>query len=54
MLDQKSALAGPGEEKAAAIYDLVVVGAGVAGLNALYAAKAYLPKGAHVLMNPLI
>lgn len=32
------------------LYDLVVVGAGVAGLNALYAATEYLPKGARVLL----
>ncbi len=31
-------------------FDLVVVGAGVAGLNALYAATDYLPKGARVLL----
>lgn len=31
-------------------YDLVVVGAGVAGLNALYAAVQYLPKTACVLL----
>ena len=30
--------------------DLVVIGAGVAGLNALYAASEYLPKGARVLL----
>ncbi|MFV0299764.1 MAG: FAD-dependent oxidoreductase, partial [Paracoccus sp. (in: a-proteobacteria)] len=31
-------------------HDLVVIGAGVAGLNALYAAVRYLPKGARVLL----
>ena len=31
-------------------YDLVVVGAGVAGLNALHAATVHLPSGAHVLL----
>lgn len=31
-------------------YDLVVVGAGIAGLNALNAACEYLPKGARVLL----
>ena len=31
-------------------YDLIVVGAGVAGLNALYAAAQYLPKTARVLL----
>lgn len=30
--------------------DLAVVGAGVAGLNALYAAAQYLPKSARVLL----
>lgn len=32
------------------VYDLVVVGAGIAGLNALYAAVEYLPKTARVLL----
>ncbi len=32
------------------VCDLVVIGAGVAGLNALYAATAYLPKGARVAL----
>jgi len=50
MLDQTSTLTAPGHEKVTATYDLVVAGAGVAGLNALYAAKAYLPKGARVLL----
>lgn len=31
-------------------FDLVVIGAGIAGLNALFAASEYLPKGAHVLL----
>lgn len=31
-------------------FDLVVVGAGIAGLNALYAATEYLPKHARVLL----
>jgi cation diffusion facilitator CzcD-associated flavoprotein CzcO len=31
-------------------YELVVVGAGIAGLNALSAASEYLPKGARVLL----
>lgn len=31
-------------------YDLVVIGAGIAGLNALNAASEYLPKGARVLL----
>ena len=32
------------------VYDLVVVGAGISGLNALNAASEYLPKGARVLL----
>ncbi len=32
------------------VFDLVVIGAGIAGLNALYAAADYLPKGASVLL----
>ncbi len=32
------------------VYDLVVIGAGIAGLNALNAACEYLPKGARVLL----
>ena len=31
-------------------FDLVVVGAGIGGLNALHAATQYLPKGARVLL----
>ena len=31
-------------------YDLVVIGAGIAGLNALNAASEYLPKGARALL----
>ena len=31
-------------------YELVVVGAGIAGLNALYAAVQYLPPEARVLL----
>lgn len=31
-------------------FDLVVIGAGIAGLNALYAASEYLPKGARALL----
>ena len=31
-------------------FDLVVIGAGIAGLNTLYAAAEYLPKGARVLL----
>jgi phytoene dehydrogenase-like protein len=51
MLDQTEAEAGV----AAAMldgktYDLVVVGAGIAGLNALNSAAEYLPKGARVLL----
>ena len=37
-------------EQDVALYDLVVVGAGIAGLNALSAAVEYLPKGARVLL----
>ena len=33
-----------------AAYELAVVGAGVAGLNALNAATEYLPRGARVLL----
>lgn len=48
MLDQSApeAQAGQGTET----YDLVVVGAGIAGLNALYAAAQYLPKSAKALL----
>ena len=31
-------------------FDLVVIGAGIAGLNALYAASQYLPTGAKALL----
>ena len=50
MLDQTQTQAAQGREQVAANYDLVVVGAGVAGLNTLYAAVQYLPKGARVLL----
>lgn len=39
-----------GARREAASYDLVVIGAGIAGLNALYAATDYLPRGARVLL----
>ena len=32
------------------VFDLVVIGAGISGLNALYAAADYLPKDASVLL----
>ena len=50
MLEQIENLAAEGREQANAFYDLVVVGAGVAGLNTLFAATEYLPKGASVLL----
>lgn len=50
MLDQTSQETSRTIEQDAETYDLVVVGAGVAGLNALYAATSYLPKGAKVLL----
>src|SRR6056297_3501837 len=31
-------------------FDLIVIGAGIAGLNALYSASQYLPKGARALL----
>lgn len=37
-------------EAAGEAFDLVVIGAGIAGLNALHAAKHYLPNGAAVLL----
>lgn len=37
-------------QSAAAEYDLVVIGAGIAGLNALYSATDYLVRGARVLL----
>jgi thioredoxin reductase len=50
MLDQPSRE--PVRESGAetAYYDLAVVGAGIAGLNALYAAVQYLPRNARVLL----
>lgn len=50
MLDQPNR--GPAREShvGTASYDLVVAGAGIAGLNALYAAVQYLPKNARVLL----
>ncbi len=50
MLDQSSPAPRTDARKAEKTYDLVVIGAGIAGLNALYAAMEYLPKGADVLM----
>ncbi|WP_424976690.1 NAD(P)-binding protein [Dinoroseobacter sp. S124A] len=49
MLDQTSP-APDVEASAQETYALVVIGAGIAGLNALYAATEYLPKGARVLL----
>jgi thioredoxin reductase len=50
MLDQNMNDAVRNSGSDTATYDLVVVGAGVAGLNALYAASQYLPKTAKVLL----
>ncbi len=50
MLGDTSIRAVEESERVAGTYDLVVVGAGVAGLNALYAAIEYLPRGAKVLL----
>ncbi len=50
MLDQTETHNPEGNERATETYDLIVVGAGLAGLNALYAATDYLPKGAKVLL----
>ena len=48
MLDQSNRGAVSEGDAETACYDLVVVGAGIAGLNALYAAVQYLPKNARV------
>ncbi|NKB54369.1 MAG: NAD(P)-binding protein [Rhizobiaceae bacterium] len=50
MQDQGAAEQASRAEGTTETFDLVVVGAGVAGLNALYAATDYLPKGARVLL----
>lgn len=50
MLDQSIRGSVPEGNAETAFYDLVVVGAGIAGLNALYAAVQYLPKNARVLL----
>ncbi|MCB1328860.1 MAG: FAD-dependent oxidoreductase, partial [Maritimibacter sp.] len=50
MLDQTIPHTSEATETALRTYDLVVVGAGIAGLNALHAAAAYLPRGARVLL----
>ena len=50
MLDQNSPEQTLDTEQTTETFDLVVVGAGVAGLNALYSATEYLPKGAKVLL----
>lgn len=50
MLDQKQTQVARVPTRTAGAYDLVVIGAGVAGLNALYAATQYLSKDARVLL----
>jgi hypothetical protein len=50
MPDLRAAQVPTGRQPVTPFYDLVVVGAGVAGLNALYAATKYLPRGARVLL----
>lgn len=40
----------PAQSRAATDYDLIVVGAGIAGLNALHAASLYLPAQSRVLL----
>jgi hypothetical protein len=50
MLDQAHVTVERGSSKGVDPYDLVVIGAGIAGLNALYAAVSYLPQGARVLL----
>jgi thioredoxin reductase len=50
MLDQKQTQVARAPTQTAETYDLVVIGAGVAGLNALYAATQYLSKDARVLL----
>jgi hypothetical protein len=50
MLDQAQATVERGSATEEDTYDLVVIGAGIAGLNALYAAVSYLPEGARVLL----
>lgn len=50
MLDQASGAQAEAEFQAADSYDLIVVGAGICGLNALFAAAEYLPKTAKVLL----
>lgn len=50
MPDQLTGVPARASDAGTARYDLVVVGAGIAGLNALYAAVQYLPKNARVLL----
>jgi cation diffusion facilitator CzcD-associated flavoprotein CzcO len=50
MHDHRSNNAAHDSGQADETFELVVVGAGVAGLNALYAATHYLPNGAKVLL----
>ena len=50
MLDQAATMARPAAVTRSDILDIVVIGAGIAGLNALYAATDYLPKGARACL----
>ncbi len=50
MVGKESTQAVRGHDATAATFDLVVVGAGIAGLNALFAATYYVPSGARVLL----
>ncbi len=50
MLDQDTAATRQPDDPATQTYDLVVVGAGIAGLNALFAARDYLPAGGRALL----
>lgn len=50
MLDQSTRTHNRDTGAETPFYDLVVVGAGIAGLNALYAAAQYLPSNARVLL----
>lgn len=46
MLDSSS----DGKEQSAEVFDLCIIGAGIAGLNALFVATQYLPKSARVVL----
>jgi len=51
MLDQPETFPSPEQTSLEGkTYDLVVIGAGIAGLSALNSASQYLPKGAHALL----